>query len=270
MSLKDIEFWMSLYDILKDVWFLILIPIVISIVKLLNKNDLYQTRNVEKIKMVLKNTRLFILITIGALIYLVSMIFFSLSAYPKDEVMEYISKWDNIGSFTILIIMYAMLFPIVTIPFLGERRNKRFFLEKNNNEVIEREIIDRVYINGKDTLILKDGEGIQTEKNVTDIDNLTFKIQDKKSWIAMEDIQKIFLKFQDRSKKKRISIFIFICSIPTVYLAWNLPSIIDMFTKLQKWTDIFMYISFFTLPLILIIELYYVVYIVYKSLFKKV
>ncbi|HDH1184265.1 hypothetical protein [Staphylococcus aureus] len=249
MSLKDIEFWMSLYDILKDVWFLILIPIVISIVKLLNKNDLYQTRNVEKIKMVLKNTRLFILITIGALIYLVSMIFFSLSAYPKDEVMEYISKWDNIGSFTILIIMYAMLFPIVTIPFLGERRNKRFFLEKNNNEVIEREIIDRVYINGKDKLILKDGEGIQTEKNVTDIDNLTFKIQDKKSWIA---------------------IFIFICSIPTVYLAWNLPSIIDMFTKLQKWTDIFMYISFFTLPLILIIELYYVVYIVYKSLFKKV
>ncbi|MBU5915551.1 hypothetical protein JVW18_25040, partial [Vibrio cholerae O1] len=69
------------------------------------------------------------------------------------------------------------------------------------------------------------------EKNVTDIDNLTFKIQDKKSWIAMEDIQKIFLKFQDRSKKKRISIFIFICSIPTVYLAWNLPSIIDMFNK---------------------------------------
>ncbi len=51
--------------------------------------------------------------------------------------------------------MYAMLFPIVTIPFLGERRNKRFFLEKNNNEVIEREIIDRVYINGKDKLILK-------------------------------------------------------------------------------------------------------------------
>ncbi|EVH40229.1 hypothetical protein T931_02734 [Staphylococcus aureus OCMM6075] len=85
MSLKDIEFWMSLYDILKDVWFLILIPIVISIVKLLNKNDLYQTRNVEKIKMVLKNTRLFILITIGALIYLVSMIFFSLSAYLKTK-----------------------------------------------------------------------------------------------------------------------------------------------------------------------------------------
>ncbi len=73
-----------------------------------------------------------------------------------------------------------------------------------------------------------------------------------------------------RQKQKENLHFIFICSIPTVYLAWNLPSIIDMFTKLQKWTDIFMYISFFTLPLILIIELYYVVYIVYKSSFKKV
>lgn len=269
MSLKDIEFWMGLYNNLKDVWFLILIPIVISIVKLLNKNDLYQTRNVEKIKMVLKNTWLFILMTIAALIYLVSMVFFSLSAYPKDEVMEYISKWDNIGSFVILIIMYAMLFPIVTIPFLGERRNKRYFLEKNKNEVIEREIIDRVYINGKDKLILKDGEGIQTEKNVTDVDELTFKTQDKKSWIAMEDIQKIFLQLRDRSKKMRFFIFISICIIPTAYLAWNVPSIIDMLTKLQKWTDIFMYIGLFTLPLILIIELYYVVYIVYKSLFKK-
>ncbi len=57
---------------------------------------------------------------------------------------------------------------------------------------------------------------------------------------------KIFLKFQDRSKKKRISIFIFICSIPTVYLAWNLPSIIDMFTKLQM-GQIYLCISVFLL-----------------------
>ncbi len=68
--------------------------------------------------------------------------------------MEYISKWDNIGSFTILIIMYAMLFPIVTIPFLENVEISDSF-RKNNNEVIEREIIDRVYINGKDKLILK-------------------------------------------------------------------------------------------------------------------
>lgn len=155
----------------------------------MNKNDLYQTRNVEKIKMVLKITRLFILMTIGALIYLVSMIFFSLNAYPKDEVMEYISEWDNIGSFVILIIMYAMLFPIFTIPFLGDCKNKRYFLEKNNNEVIEREIIDRVYINRKD--------------------KLTFKTQDKKSWIAMEDIQKIFLKFQNRSKKGSLHFYFY-------------------------------------------------------------
>lgn len=50
MSIKDIEFWMNLSDKLKDVWFFILIPVVISIIKLLNKNDLYQTRNVEKNK----------------------------------------------------------------------------------------------------------------------------------------------------------------------------------------------------------------------------
>lgn len=55
-SIKDIEFWMSLYNNLKDVWFLILMPVIITIVKLLNKNDLCQTRNVEKIKPVLKNT----------------------------------------------------------------------------------------------------------------------------------------------------------------------------------------------------------------------
>ena len=48
MSINDIEFWMNLSDKLKDVWFFILIPVVISIIKLLNKNDLYQTRNVEK------------------------------------------------------------------------------------------------------------------------------------------------------------------------------------------------------------------------------
>lgn len=152
------------------------------------------------------------------------MISFSLSAYPKAEVMQYIYKWDNIGSFIILIIMYAMLFPVVTIPFLGERRNKRYF--------VEREIIDRVYINGKDKLILKDGKGLQTEKNVTDVDNLTFKTEDKKSWITMEDIQSLFLKLKDRSKKMRVFIFIFICSIPTVYLAWNVPNVIDMFKKL--------------------------------------
>lgn len=179
MSIKDIEFWMNLSDKLKDVWFFILIPVVISIIKLLNKNDLYQTRNVEKIKLILKNTWLFILMTIAALIYLVSMISFSLSGYPKVEVMQYISKWDNIGSFIILIIMYPMLFPVVTIPFLGERRNKRYFVEKNNNDIVEREIIDRVYINGKDKLILKDGKGFQTEKNITDVDNLTFKTEDK-------------------------------------------------------------------------------------------
>lgn len=269
MSLKDIEFWMSLNDNFKGMWFLIFIPIIISVIKLLNKNDLYQTRNVEKIKLVIKNGWLFILITVVALIYLVSMISFSLSAYPKDEVMEYLSTWDNIGSFAIIIIIYAMLFPIVIIPFLGERKNKRYFLEKNNEEIIEREIIDRICINGKDKLILKDGEGIQIEKNVTDIDDLMFKTQGKKSWITIEDLQNVFLKMRDKSKIKRILIFILIFIIPTAYLLSNIPNLINTFKLLHYWTDIFMYIGLFTLPLILIIELYYVVYIAYKSLLRK-
>ncbi|MCD3220664.1 hypothetical protein GP484_12350 [Mammaliicoccus sciuri] len=71
-----------------------------------------------------------------------------------------------------------MTFQIVTTAFLGKRRNTKYFVEKRNNIIIEREIIDRFYINGKDKLILKDSEGFQTEKNVTDIDDLTFKIQD--------------------------------------------------------------------------------------------
>ncbi|HHB0154315.1 TPA: hypothetical protein ACONHB_002593 [Staphylococcus aureus] len=118
-----------------------------------------------------------------------SMIFFSLNAYPKDEVMEYISEWDNIGSFVILIIMYAMLFPIFTIPFLGDCKNKRYFLEKNNNEVIEREIIDRVYINRKD--------------------KLTFKTQDKKIMDSNGRYTKNLFKIP-RQKQKRESPFLFL------------------------------------------------------------
>lgn len=60
--------------------------------------------------------------TIAALIYLLAMTSFSLMPYPKKEYVEYLSNWENIRSFVILMIMYAMLFPIITIPFLGERK----------------------------------------------------------------------------------------------------------------------------------------------------
>lgn len=49
--------------------------------------------------------------TIAALIYLLAMISFSLMPYPKKEYVEYLSNWENIRYFVILMIMYAMLFP---------------------------------------------------------------------------------------------------------------------------------------------------------------
>lgn len=139
------ELWIGLYNSIKDIWFVIFIPVVISIIKLLNKNDLYQSENIEKLKMIFKNTWLFILMTIAALIYLLTMISFSLMAYPKEGYVEYLSNWENIRPFVILMIMYAMLFPIITISFLGERKNKRYFIEIIHNNIMKREVVDRIY-----------------------------------------------------------------------------------------------------------------------------
>lgn len=162
-----------------------------------------------------------------------------------------------------------MLFPMTIMPFLGEQKNKKYFVEKCNNNIIEREIIDRFYINGNDKLILKDSNGFQIEKNVTDTDNLTFKIQNTKSWLTMENIKNAFSNFQNKSKRMRILLFICIFLITTFYFAWNVQNIIEMFTKLQKWTDVYMYIGILTLPAIIIIGLYYVIYNIYYFLFTR-
>lgn len=139
------EFWIGLYNDIKDIWFIIFIPVVISIIKLLNKNDLYQSGNIEKLKMIFKNTWLFILITIAVLIYLLAMTSFSLMAYPKEEYVEYLSNLENIKSFVILMIMYAMLFPIIRIPFLGEGKIKRYFIKIIHNNIMKKEVVDRIY-----------------------------------------------------------------------------------------------------------------------------
>lgn len=83
----------------------------------------------------------------------------------------------------------------------------------------------------------------------------------------MGDIKNTFSKFQNKSKRMRILLFLCIFLIPTFYFAWNVQNIIDMFTKLQKWTD--MYIGILTLPAIFIIELYYVIYNIYYVLFPR-
>ncbi|MEX6129505.1 hypothetical protein [Staphylococcus saprophyticus] len=87
--------------------------------------------------------------------YLLAMIFYSLSAYPKEEVIKYITDWDKISLPAILLVLYSLLFPIFIFPFVGKRRRKNYFAENVNNCIIEREIIDRVSINGRDKLILK-------------------------------------------------------------------------------------------------------------------
>lgn len=166
-------------------------------------------------------------------------------------------------------IMYAMLFPIITIPLLGERKNKRYFIEIMHNKVVKREVVDRVYINGKDKLILKDYKRVQTKKNVINIDDLMFENRDKKSFLTMKDVKSVMLNFRDKSKIVRVILFVFVLCIPTGYLLWNIPEVLDMFRNLQKATDIFMYIDFFTLPAILIFELYYISFMTYSCLFKQ-
>ena len=269
MNLKDIEFWIELYDGFKDTGFIILFPILYAIIKLLNQNKLYQREKSEKIKTFLNNTLSFIFITIVAFAYLSIMVLYSLSAHPQEEVTKYVTNWDNIGSFIILLIMYSMLFPIVILPFLGKRRSKRYFVEIVEGYIIKREVIDRITINNKDKLILRDEVGFQTEKDITDFKNLKFETPYKKSWLTIEDIKMAML----RLKGKHISLKILICviafGVPTGYLIWTLVGAINDLNDIQQWQDIFMYIGIFTLPVILIGELYCVAWVIYRSLFKK-
>ena len=96
---------------------------MVMIIKVLNKNNLHQSQNIEKMKVIFKNLWLFVLITIAALVYLLMMISLSLSAYSIEEVSKYVSNWYNIVEFIIVIIIYAMLFPIILLHFLGEESN---------------------------------------------------------------------------------------------------------------------------------------------------
>lgn len=269
MNLKDIEVLLNAFNNIKDVWFIILVPVMVTIIKVLNQNNLHQSQNIEKMKIIFKNLWLFVLITIAALVYLLMMISFSLSAYPTEEVSKYVSNWDNIGEFVIVIIIYAMLFPIILLPFLGEGSNRKYFIEIIHNNIVKREVVDRLLVNGKDKLILRDYEGFQTEKDVTEFSELKFEDKCKKSWVTIKDIENIALTLRNKSKPLKIIIFTLIVALPTVYLIWNILDLPKIFNKLEKSTDLFMYLGIFTLPMILTIELYYIAYITYKSLFKK-
>ena len=61
--------------------------------------------------------------------YLLAMIFYSLSAYPKEEVIKYITDWDKISLPAILLVLYSLLFPIFcllyTSPSPRDQRGSR-------------------------------------------------------------------------------------------------------------------------------------------------
>lgn len=269
MSLKDLDSWMEIFNNLKGIWSILLAPLLFSIIKLWNQNDLYRRENTEKFKTIINNILRFILVTLAALIYLLSMVLYSLNAYPKKEVVDYIINWNHIGSFLIVLILYSMLFPVVILPFLGKRRSKRFFIEIIDNQIIRREVIDRVNINNSDKLILKDADGFQTEMNITNLQNLKFETPYKKTWITMEDIKKFALYVRNKQKVIKTIICIIMFIIPTIYLIWTIKDIIGDLNHLQQSSYLFMYIGIFTLPIIMIVELYWILIVIFYYIFKK-
>lgn len=269
MNLKDIESLLNIFNNFKDVWIVILIPVIVTIIKVLNKNNLHQSKKIEKLKTVFKNLWLFILITVVALIYLLIMISFSLKSYPTKEVSKYLSSWTNIGEFVIVIIIYSMIFPIVLLPFFVKKSHSKYFIEIVGNNIVKRKVVDRIQINERDKLILSDYQGFQTEKDVTGISELKFEYKSEKSQIAIREIENILLTLRGKSKSLKVFIFVLIATLPTIYLIWTIQDVIKSVYHLEEITDIFMYIGIFTLPMILMAELYYITYMTYKSLFKK-
>ncbi|MGC9602091.1 hypothetical protein ACO2EZ_12255, partial [Staphylococcus epidermidis] len=93
---------------------------------------------------------------------------------------------------------YSLLFPIFIFPFVGKRRRKNYFAENVNNCIIEREIIDRVSINGRDKLILKRCLRISDRKDITGIKDLKISTSQKKSWLTLEDIKIATMSLRDK------------------------------------------------------------------------
>ncbi|MCJ0925090.1 hypothetical protein MTW91_07385 [Mammaliicoccus sciuri] len=269
MDFKDIEILSNVINNFKDVWIGIFLLVILKTINFLNKDNFHQSKKVEKLKIIIKNLCLFILVTLVALLYLVTMFLLTLTEYPVEEVVEYLSTENNIGEFVIILIMYALLFPIVLAPFYSKKSYITFFVEIINNNIVKREVLARKQINGRDKLILCDYQGFQTEKDVTDISELKFEYKTIKSQIAIKDLENLLLTLKEKSNTLKIFIFGLIVTLPTIYLIWNISDVKKSLDHIEKNTDLFMYIAIFTLPLILVVELYYIAYITYKSLFKK-
>lgn len=269
LSLKNMDFLIDLYKNFNEVGIFALLFIIYAFIQFLSQNILYKRQKIERVKTLIGNIMLYIFITLAALMYLLVMISYSLSAYPKEEVIKYITDIDEIRSTAILLVLYSMLFPIFIFPFIGKRRRKHYFAENVNNYIIEREIIDRVYINGRDKLILKDSLGSQTEKDVTEIKDLKFNTSEEKSWLTLKDIKKAMWNLRDKHVILKIIICLTAFGVPTGYFIWNCTSVIDDWDKIMHAKDIFMYIGLFILPLMVTVELYTVAVVITNILFKK-
>lgn len=264
-----LDFLLYLYKNFNEVGIFALLFIIYTVIQFLSQNSLYKRQKIERVKTLISNVMLYIFIILAALMYLLAMIFYSLSAYSKEEVIKYITNLDKISSPTILLVLYSLLFPIFIFPFIGKRRRKNYFAENVNNYIIEREIIDRVYINGRDKLILKDSLGSQTEKEITEIKDLKFSTSQEKSWLTLKYIKKAMCNLRDKHVILKIIICLIAFGAPTGYFIWNFTSVIDDWDKIMHAKDIFMYIVFFTLPLMVTVELYVVAFVITNSLFKK-
>ena len=264
MYFKNMDFLIDLYKNFNEVGIFAVIYIIYALIQILSQNILYKRQKMERVKTLIINIILYIFITLVALMYLLAMIFYSLSAYPKEEVIKYITDWDKISLPAILLVLYSLLFPIFIFPFVGKRRRKNYFAENVNNC-----IIDRVSISGRDKLILKDALGYHTEKDITGIKDLKISTSQKKSWLTLEDIKIATMSLRDKQLLLKMIIGLIIFGVPTGYFVWNFISVVDDWDRIMHANDIFMYMGLFTLPLMVTVELYVVAFIITKNLFKK-
>ena len=269
MYFKNMDFLIDLYKNFNEVGIFAVIYIIYALIQILSQNILHKRQKMERVKTLISNIMLYIFITLVALMYLLAMIFYSLSAYPKEEVIKYITDWDKISWLAILLVLYSLLFPIFIFPFVGKRRRKNYFAENVNNCIIEREIIDRVSINGRDKLILKDALGYQTEKDITGIKDLKISTSQKKSWLTLEDIKIATMSLRDKQVLLKMIIGLIVFGVPTGCFVWNFNSVVDDWDRIMHAKDIFMYMGLFTLPLMVTVELYVVAFVITKNLFKK-
>lgn len=234
MYFKNMDFLIDLYKNFNEVGIFAVIYIIYALIQILSQNILYKRQKMERVKTLIINIILYIFITLVALMYLLAMIFYSLSAYPKEEVIKYITDWDKISLPAILLVLYSLLFPIFIFPFVGKRRRKNYFAENVNNCIIEREIIDRVSINGRDKLILKDALGYQTEKDITGIKDLKISTSQKKSWLTLEDIKIATMSLRDKQLLLKMIIGLIIFGVPTGYFVWNFISVVDDWDRIMQ------------------------------------